>query len=174
VRISRGIATASVALALGAPGSAEAVRITDRNAVESAVVVRINAVRSNHGLRPLAVAPRLRRAAEQHVRNMALHGYFSHSWSSGSSFGTWIERFWPGPGYTSWAAGENLFWSSPDATAAKIMRRWLRSPGHRANILRPEWKRLGLGVVHVREAVGTYRSARTATIAAAEFGYRAS
>jgi len=172
VRIRQGIAATVVALALGAPGSAEAVRIMDKDAVESAVVSRINAVRSDHGLARLAVAPRLRRAAEQHARNMARNGYFSHSWSSGAPFGRWIERFWPGPGYSSWAAGENLFWSAPDATAAKIVRRWLRSPGHRANILRPEWKRLGLGIVHVRDAVGVYRSARTVTIAAAEFGNR--
>ncbi len=166
------IAATSAALALGATGSAHAVTITDRDAVEAAVVARINTVRADHGLARLAVAPRLRRAAEHHARNMARHGYFSHSWSNGARFGTWIRRFWPGPGYTSWAAGENLFWSGPDATAAKVVRRWLLSPGHRANILRPEWMRVGVGVVRVRDAVGTYRSARRVTIAAAEFGYR--
>ena len=172
MRIKRGIAATSVLFALAAPGSARAVTITDRDAVESAVVVRINAVRSDHGLSRLAVAPRLRKAAEQHAHNIARYGYFRHSWSSGAPFRTWIARFWPGPGYTSWAAGENLFWAAPDATAAKIVRRWLGSPGHRTNILRPEWTRIGLGIVHVRGAVGTYRSARTVTIAAAEFGYR--
>jgi uncharacterized protein YkwD len=102
---------------------------------------------------------------------MVRHGYFSHSWSTGAPFGTWIARFWPGPGYASWAAGENLFLrAAPDATAAKIVRRWLRSPGHRANILRPDWERIGL--VHVRGAVGTYLRAGTVTIAAAAFGNR--
>lgn len=162
----------TVALALGAPGSAGAVTITDRDAIEAVVVVRINAVRSDHGLPRLAVAPRLRRAGEQHARNMASHGYFSHAWSTRAPFARWIERFWPGPGSTSWAAGENISWSAPDATAAQIVRRWLRSPGHRANILRPQWTHIGLGVVHVTDAVGTYRSARTVTIAAAEFGNR--
>jgi uncharacterized protein YkwD len=170
VRIRRGIAAPSIALALGAPGSAEALTITDRDAVEAAVVVRINTVRSDHGLPRLGVAPRLRRAAEQHARNMARYGYFSHSWSSGARYATWIARFWPGPGYTSWSAGENLYWATPDATAVRVVRSWMRSPGHRANILRPQWTRIGLGIVHVRGAVGTYSRARTVTIAAAEFG----
>ncbi len=162
---------AAGAAALPAQSSA-AVRLTAEDQLESAVTVRINNVRASKGLRRLVVRSRLKTAATRHVTNMALNGYFSHSWSDGTPFGTWIGRFWPGPGYSSWSAGENLYWREADATARQVVRAWMNSSGHRANILRSSWTAIGVGSVHAANPIGVYRSASSATIVAAEFGRR--
>ena len=171
VRIRRGITAASIALALGAPGSAEALTITDRDAVEAAVVVRINTVRSDHGLPRLGGRAATPPGGQRHARNMARYGYFSHSWSNGARFGTRIADL-AGPGLHLLVGWREPLLGGAGRDGGKGGRSWMRSPGHRANILGPQWKRIGLGIVHVRGAVGTYRRARTVTIAAAEFGNR--
>ena len=70
-------------------------------------------------------------------------------------FASWIRWYWPGPGYGSWSAGENMAWGAPDLTARKTMTRWLASPGHRANLLAPGWRNLGVAAVHVRHPGAT-------------------
>ncbi len=157
--------------ALPAQGSA-AVRVTAENELEYAVTVRINTLRASKALRKLVVRPALKTAATKHVTNMALNGYFSHSWSNGTPFGTWIGWYWPGSGDTSWSAGENLYWRSIDATAHQVVSGWMASSGHRANILRSSWRAIGVGSVHAIDPIGVYRSVASATIVAAEFGRR--
>jgi uncharacterized protein YkwD len=106
---------------------------------------------------------------------MAKVGYFRHelrSKSTWKSFGTWIRWYWPGPGYSSWTAGENLAWAAPDATPNQIVTWWMNSPGHRANLL-GKWKYVGVAIVHVTAPMGYYRDYPEVTIIAAEFGKRA-
>jgi uncharacterized protein YkwD len=103
---------------------------------------------------------------------MARHGYFAHRWSNGDSFGMWIRRFWPGPGYRSWSAGENLYWEGPSTTARRIVRAWMHSPGHRRNLLSGDWRRVGVGAVKVTNPIGAYAGVPTAFIVAAEYGRR--
>ena len=46
------------------------------------------------------------------------------------------------------AIGENLAWGTGAlATPASIMQAWMNSPGHRENILDPEYREIGIGVV---------------------------
>lgn len=46
------------------------------------------------------------------------------------------------------SAGENLAWGArEDATPRKIVRLWMESPGHRADILRPSYTEIGIGIV---------------------------
>ena len=158
-------------LSLPSPASAASGLVAE-DALENAVVYRINTIRSAHGLRKLAVRPALKAAGTKHATNMAVYGYFRHSWSNGTAFGTWIQWFWPGPGYTSWSAGENLYWAAPDTTARQVVRAWMNSSGHRANILRSSWRAIGVGAVGDGTPVGTYRSVSRVTIVAAEFGRR--
>ncbi len=158
---------AAFAAALLAPAQASASSDTVvASGLEDAVVKRINAVRKSRGLRTLAVRAPLKRAARDHTLNMARNGYFSHSWSNGAPFGTWIKRYWPG------SAGENLYWSSPSPTAAQVVTAWMRSPGHRANLLNRSWRAIGVGVVRTQAPNGAYAGVRDATIVAAELGYR--
>jgi len=47
-----------------------------------------------------------------------------------------------------WRVAENLAWGTgARGTAAGIVRAWLASPGHRRNLLRPGFRRIGLGEV---------------------------
>jgi uncharacterized protein YkwD len=46
------------------------------------------------------------------------------------------------------STGENLAWGTAElATPAAIVGAWMRSPGHRSNILRRTFRDIGLGVV---------------------------
>jgi uncharacterized protein YkwD len=169
----RGVVLALVGafLAVPAPASAgsDIVAVAD---LETAVAKRINTVRKNRGLPTVAVRAPLAKAARQHAGDMALHGYFSHDWSTGASFSRWIKRYWPGPGYGNWSAGENLLWSSPAPSAAEVVADWMASPGHRANLLNRRWRAVGLGVVWTETPFRAYAGMPDATIVAAEFGFR--
>ena len=162
------------ALSATAAPAAAAPEVTAVTKIETAVTPRMNTVRKAHGRAPLRAATRLNRAGRQHVVNMARHGYFAHEWSNGDPFGTWIRRYWPGSGYRSWSAGENLYWEGPSTTARRVVRAWMQSPGHRRNLLSRDWRRVGVGVVRVDDPIGTYRRVPTAFVVAAEYGYRSS
>jgi uncharacterized protein YkwD len=69
---------------------------------------------------------------------MAAFGYLAHAWSDGTPFATWVRRYWPCD------AGEILVRRTPSLTAAQAIELWLGSPGHRANLLAPGWKYLGV------------------------------
>jgi uncharacterized protein YkwD len=109
---------------------------------------------------------------------MASAAYFRHELFTPSrdpdwtTFGRWIRWYYPGPGYTSWSAGENLAWGAPDLTARGTVRRWLESPSHRANLLAPGWRHLGVAAVHVTAPAGYYGDWDEVTIVVADFGRR--
>ena len=84
-------------------------------------------------------------------RDVLIHGAFA---ARLASFGA------RGPAF-----GENLAWGvGPGAQTHMIVRAWLASPGHRAILLRPGWRRLGIGTV-----VGTFAGYRGATVVTADF-----
>ena len=158
--------------ALASP--AAAATITQRNAIEPALVTRINQVRANHHLPALSVASLLTTAATKHANNMAWKGYFRHEFRRDGNwvaFGTWIRWYWPGPGYRAWTAGENLAWAAPDTTPAQVVNWWMKSPGHRANLL-GAWNRVGVAIIRVSSPGGFYRAYSQVTIVVADFGRR--
>jgi uncharacterized protein YkwD len=163
-----------MAALLGSAGGASAGTVVQRNASEPRLVTRINAVRANHGLSALKQSDLLTHAAQRHATNMAWKGYFKHDFKKRGNwygFGTWIRWFWPGPGYTSWTAGENLAWGTPDLSPRKTVTMWMNSPGHRANLL-GAWTRVGVGIVHISSPGGYFKAYPDVTIVAAEFGRR--
>jgi uncharacterized protein YkwD len=160
------------ALLVPAPAAA-AGRLVAADPLESAVVGKVNAVRKASGLQPLVSRPALERAAEDHALDMAQHGYFSHSWSSGASFSSWIRHYWPGPSFRgSWSVGENLYWRGPTITATNVVRGWMSSPPHRRNLLTPRWRAIGVGAVEMIQPTGAFAGVSQATVVAAEFGYK--
>jgi uncharacterized protein YkwD len=167
------VATLAISVLLSA-GPAAAAEINPRNAQEPNLVSRINDIRAAHGLRRLRVAPRLTSAATRHANSMGKIGYFRHELrrnGTWKAFGTWIGWYWPGPGFGSWSAGENLAWGAPDLTPARTATMWMNSTGHRANIL-GRWRWIGVSIVHVTAPRGYYRDYPQVTIATAEFGRR--
>ena len=115
------------------------------------VVTRVNAHRTERGLTPLAVSPTLSAAAEWKARHMAQYGYMQHDDPAPPVQRTPFERM-HACGYPEQAlAGENI--ASGYESPASVMQGWLGSPGHRANIERPEFRAIGVGVA--RSSAGT-------------------
>jgi uncharacterized protein YkwD len=174
MRIRRIAWLATVVAVLVVPQSVSAGSRNGVNRVSqlsSALVAQVNAVRVAHGLVPLHVSPFLGAAANAHSTQMARLGYFSHNSANGSPFSSRIATYYPAQGYRSWTVGENLLWASPDVGAGRALKLWLASPPHRANLLNPRWREIGLVAVHANRAPGVYGNAPT-TIVTADFGAR--
>jgi uncharacterized protein YkwD len=159
IRLASAAALSATALALaGTPaasaatcgsGSASAMPgEISKAAMSSATVCLLNAERTQRGLRPLKLDRRLSRAAAGHAGEMVRREYFSHESLSGASFVDRIRRTGYLSGPRAWFVGENLAWGSGDRSSpAAIVRAWMHSPGHRANILQRRFRQIGLGLV---------------------------
>jgi uncharacterized protein YkwD len=173
-RRTRIAALVATIVVLAAPASGSADRwgaIRAAAMLQSALVDQLNVLRASHGLSRLRVSPALTTAATVHTTSMAKKGYFSHNSANGSSFSQRLAYFYPARGYRSWSVGENLVWGSPDIGAVRALKLWLASPPHRANLLNPRWREVGLAAVHSTSAPGVYHNA-PATIVTADFGAR--
>ncbi len=102
---------------------------------------------------------------------MGIDGYFDHDSANGTAFWSRVAHWYPAAGFERWSVGENILWSSPDLGPAAALDLWMHSPEHRANILNPRWRDLGVGAVHLSSASGTYRDLPV-TIVTADFGVR--
>jgi len=163
---------ASLAAFAPAPAAAgSAGRTTELSLLESGVLAQINFIRVEHDLAPLRLSAELGEAAEEHSQEMAADGYFQHDSFDGSAFWKRIADFYSSAGYGYWSVGENLLWSSPTVGSVGALQLWMRSPEHRANILNPRWREIGVAAVHTMHAPGTYRH-RTVTIITTDFGVR--
>jgi len=98
----------------------------------------VNKERQKRGLKILIVDPVIREVARAHSKDMFIRGYFSHENPDGKSP---FDRMREG-GVVFRAAGENLA-LAPDVYLAH--QGLMDSPGHRANILEPEFGRVGIG-----------------------------
>jgi uncharacterized protein YkwD len=114
--------------------------------VRAAVLCLHNRVRAGHGLPLLKGSAKLRRAAVGHSDDMVAEGFFAHESPSGTDM---AERILS-TGYAAgqgWSLGENIAWGTGSlATAAEIQHAWMESPGHRANILRRQFREIGIGI----------------------------
>jgi uncharacterized protein YkwD len=112
-----------------------------------ATLCLLNAERDKRGQAPLKLNVRLGRAAQGHAQDMARRDYFSHDSQSGASFLDRIRR----SGYLedagSWTVGENIAWAAGgQASPRAIVQSWMRSAGHRANVLSGSYREIGIGV----------------------------
>ena len=99
-----------------------------------------NAERAKIGAPPLVLNAKLSTAAQKHANWMAANNKMSHTGAGGSSFADRIRD----EGYTFATGGENIAAGYPTADA--VVNGWMNSPGHRANILNPNYKEVGFGV----------------------------
>ena len=155
----------------GVSGTRASTTTSVATSLQRLVTAEINVVRRQHGLPRLAVSVQLARAGQEHAKQLALAGYFSHDWSDGTPFGMWIRRFFPVGGAHRWSAGENLAWAGPDVTAPQAVEMWLASPEHRRILLSKTWRQVGLGVIRA-DSAGGYYDGQNVVILAAEFGIR--
>ena len=111
----------------------------------------INQERADAGLNPLQLNTLLNEASEDHSAWMIGTDTFSHTGQGGSSATDRMEAAtYPLEG--SWASGENIAWQSErgaDGIADDVLelhQGLMESPGHRANILNPEFTEIGIGI----------------------------
>lgn len=107
---------------------------------EEGMLALVNQERTSRGLKPLVWDTELLAVARDHARDMFKRGYFAHETPEG------IDPFqrMDAAGITYRTAGENLALApSLDIAHEGLMN----SPGHRANILNPDFGRVGIGVL---------------------------
>lgn len=107
-------------------------------AAEDEMLRLVNAERVQRGLKPLVMDSRIRAVARRHSVDMFRRGYFSHDNLDGLSP---YERMARGR-VRFVVAGENLALAP---TVSIAHRGLMQSPGHRANILSPQFERVGIG-----------------------------
>jgi uncharacterized protein YkwD len=169
------LAVAALVIALGAPASTTASIVPSRPQTEGgfvqALLLEINTIRGAHSLHLLRTSPALRRAAENHDREMARLGYFSHDSADGTDFAGRLERFYPSGRTRFWSVGENLLWSAANLTPKSAVRVWMHSAPHRANLLRPDWREIGIAAYRIPSAPG-YFGHRRVWLLTTDFGVR--
>jgi uncharacterized protein YkwD len=127
-----------------------------QSASEASLLKAINKTRAEYGLAALRYDAVLARAAAAHTRDMAVKDYFAH----GDFRPRMLQFRVRGP-----FVGENLAWGAGSfGTPQGIVRAWLASPAHRANLLRPGFRRVGLGELRT-----TFRGASGASVVTADF-----
>jgi uncharacterized YkwD family protein/spore coat assembly protein SafA len=121
---------------------------TATKSIESQVIQLVNQERAKYGLKPLKANWELSRVARIKSQDMRDRKYFSHdSPTYGSPF-TMIKAF--GISYRS--AGENI--AAGQTTAWEVMQSWMKSEGHRQNILNAGFTQIGVGYA----SGGSYRA----------------
>ena len=115
-----------------------------------AVACLINVARSKERRRQLGHSSALTRAAALKGQQVASCGDFSHT-PCGSEFTSTFRK----AGYRYATVGENLYagpWGH--VSPRDVVVAWLRSPGHRANMLAPGFRQIGAAPVRARGLLG--------------------
>lgn len=121
-----------VGLALWAPPVTEAAptkfETVELHTVERKIIERTNAERSRHGLSPLKVDEKLIKSARAHTAWMVHRRMLRH---------------------TSQSVAENI--AMGQRNTHEVLRSWMGSPGHRANILNRSYRRIGVAAYVARD-----------------------
>jgi uncharacterized protein YkwD/stress response protein SCP2 len=113
------------------------------------VIALTNTERAAAGLPPLAPDPLLTTAAQAHSADMVARAFYSHTSPDGSE--PWHRA--AAAGSARRTIGENI--ACGQRSPAEVVRGWMNSPGHRANILKPAFTHIGVGFAG-GGAAGTY------------------
>lgn len=126
-------------------GLSECEIITDES-FEKRLIILINDLRVKNRMKPLRVQNELMLAARAHSRDMACHEFSSHKGSDGSSASDRVLA----RGYSFVVLGENI--AMGFKTPEEVVRQWMKSSGHRKNILNPSFAEIGSGYVRSTQA----------------------
>jgi len=167
-------AVAAVTLMLVAAASAAACdgvdaepSSTTADATRTAVLCLVNQERHNRGRATLRTSAALRGAATRFAQAMVAERFFDHVSPGGSTLALRVRR----SGYLldahEWLAGENIgYGGGMSGTPREMVDAWMRSDGHRKNILDARFDHVGIGV-----AFGTPDGDPGATFVT-DFGHR--
>ncbi len=143
------VPSALVSRRLRCPGASWRIGRSKRSlrAARKAVLCLLNVHRRRHGLRRLRANAQLRRAATAHSRAMVRRRFFAHVGPAGPGLVARVRSTRYLAGARGWTLGENIGYGRwPNACPAGMVRSWMRSSGHRANILRPNFRSVGIGI----------------------------
>jgi hypothetical protein len=135
-------------LSLTSPASAQSDPVYD-------ILTRINTLRVQNGLLPLALSSTLSAAAQNHSDDMAATGSVDHNGSDGSTPLTRIQA----AGYGHWNSyswyGENIY-GGQTASVEIAWNFWINSSPHLKNLLNTHYREVGIGVAAGSSNGGTY------------------
>ena len=120
--------------------------------MEASIISGINRERRAQGLPPLRAEARLTRAARLHAANMASRNELSHT-LTGTTTSTLVSRV-NDVGYVYRFVAENIAYGP--VSVDPLVQGWMRSPGHRVNILNGEYTDTGVGIAQSRDGVLFY------------------
>ena len=136
----------------------------DPASARSAMLCLVNYARTRSGLAPLRLRETLNLAGQAKLQADLSCDEFSHS-PCGRSFRSVFAGYLAGA--SSYRIGENLAWGTgDDGTPRQTLNSWLHSPEHRANLLAPQFRDLGIGYLPNER----FRGVRGATLWSQEFG----
>lgn len=126
--------------------------------IGSEIVSLTNVERAEAAMSTLRENAVLAQAAQAKAEHMASNSYFAHVGPDGKQPWAWVAE----AGYEYRYAGENLAVRFVDSS--DVVEAWMDSPSHRANIIKPVYEEIGIGI-----AEGTYKGSR-ATFVVQFFG----
>jgi uncharacterized protein YkwD len=106
------------------------------------VLAAVNAAREESGCAPLRVNSKLVAAAQGHARAMAEQNFFGHAGKNGSRLSSRVTA----QGYSYSTVAENI--AAGQKTAGQVVASWLKSAGHRRNILNCRLTETGVAMVY--------------------------
>jgi uncharacterized protein YkwD len=115
--------------------------------LERTIFQYTNEVRRRHGVAPLTWENSLRDVARAHSADMLARHYFAHKSPEGS---TPQQRILAGCRLKITGTGENIWMGTNQRGDSRQLARiivdnWMASPGHRSNLLQPEFTDIGVG-----------------------------
>lgn len=128
------LACVALLLLAALPGAASEITVGN-------LVAEMNRYRAKAGLGPLLVDRRLVAAAKERMRDMEESGLWQHAPSGGGSPFDAVTR----NGFAFSLVGENL--ASGFETAEVLVESWMLSPGHRKNVMGPEFGSVGIAII---------------------------
>lgn len=109
---------------------------------EQRVAELVNVERQKNGLAPLTLDSEISNVARIKSKDMSDNNYFAHQSPTYGSAGNMLTQF--GIKWNAW--GENI--AAGQKTPEDVVNAWMNSEGHRANILSPNFSKIGVGYVN--------------------------
>ncbi|KYC37433.1 hypothetical protein WA1_48435 [Scytonema hofmannii PCC 7110] len=134
---------------LPVPTSAPEPLSAGNNSFIQSILDLTNTERQKAGVQPLKLSDKLNNSAQTHAQNMAIKDFFSHTDSNGSSVGDRAKAV----GFQYSTIGENI--AAGQSTPQAVVQGWMNSAGHRANIMNPMFKEIGIGYYYLTNDTGS-------------------
>ena len=130
----------------GSTSSGSQTGTSTQKSFEDQVLVLVNQERAKQGLSPLQMDESVRKVARTKSSDMSKNKYFSHTSPTYGTPFAMLKQF----GISYSAAAENIAqgYTTPEA----VVKGWMNSAGHKANILNSKYTHIGIGY----EANGNY------------------